>query len=60
MKYWDVKSTPVFPDEPAERYQMRKWLSQIPHGGIVGKLAVLVCYNRKCPERSFVIVEGIQ
>lgn len=59
MKYWDVKANPVFTDEPLERYQMRKWLSQIPHGGIVGNMAVLICYNRQHPEQSSVIVEGI-
>lgn len=45
--------------EPYERYQMRKWLSQVPHGGIVGKKAVLIVYNEKAPELSYLIVEDI-
>lgn len=59
LKWWDIKNVPVYPDEPVERHQMRKWLSQIPHGGVYGNLAVLVCYNKHKPERSSVIVEVI-
>lgn len=58
VKYWDVKAMPVYPDEPAERYQIRKWLSQVPHGGFVGEMAVLICYNKKRPELSELVVEG--
>lgn len=58
VKYWDVKSMPVFPDEPPERHQMRKWLSQVPHGGIVDDVAVVVCYNEQRPEQSYLIIEG--
>ena len=54
-KWWDIK-TPV---ESAERYQMRKWLSQVPHGGIIGDTAYLIVYNREAPERSYVIREGL-
>lgn len=46
-------------EEPYERYQMRKWLSQVPHGGIVGDKAVLIVYNEQAPELSYLIVEGI-
>lgn len=60
MKWWDVKSMPVFEDISAEDHQMRKWLSQVPHGGIIGNLAVLVCYNRMHPARSTLIVEDIE
>ncbi len=60
MKWWDVKAMPVFRDESPEDYQIRKWLSQVPHGGIVGQKAVLVCYNRMHPARSILIVEDIQ
>lgn len=45
--------------EPYDDYQMRKWLSQVPHGGIVGDLAVLIVYNEEHPSQSEVIVEGI-
>lgn len=58
-RYWDVKDHPVFTDETPEDYQMRRWLSQVPHGGIVGNKAVLVCYNRMHPARSTLIVEDI-
>lgn len=47
------------PPEPYERYQMRKWLSQVPHGGIVDDKAVLIVYNKEYPERSEILVEGI-
>lgn len=53
-KYWDI-----IPPESYERYQMRKWLSQVPHGGIVGDYAYLIVYNREAPERSYVIREGL-
>lgn len=59
-RYWDIKNHPVFTDETPEDYQMRKWLSQVPHGGIVGNKAVLVCYNRMHPARSTLIVEDIE
>lgn len=58
-KYWDVKASPVYEDISPERYQMRKWLSQVPHGGIVGDSAVLIVYNEQAPEQSEMIVEGI-
>lgn len=51
---------PVYRDESPEDYQIRKWLSQVPHGGIVGQKAVLVCYNRMHPARSILIVEDIE
>lgn len=50
----------IIPPESYEDYQMRKWLSQVPHGGIVGNKAVLICYNRKHPARSTLIVEDIE
>lgn len=53
-KYWDI-----IPPESYERYQMRKWLSQVPHGGIVGDNAYLIVYNREAPERSYLIREGL-
>jgi hypothetical protein len=49
----------IIPPEPYERYQMRKWLSQVPHGGIVDNKAVLIVYNEKAPEQSHLIVEDI-
>lgn len=49
----------IIPPEPYERYQMRKWLSQVPHGGMVGNMAVLIVYNEKHPEQSLLIVEDI-
>lgn len=59
-KWWDIKNKPVYRNDSPERYQMRKWLSQVPHGGIVGCKAVLVLYNEAMPERSLLIVEDIQ
>ena len=53
-KYMDI-----IPPESYERYQMRKWLSQVPHGGIIGDTAYLIVYNREAPERSYVIREGL-
>ena len=53
-RYMDIK-----PPETYEDYQIRKWLSQVPHGGIVGNMAVLICYNEKHPSASFVTVEEI-
>ena len=50
----------IIPPETAEDYQMRKWLSQVPHGGIVGNKAVLVCYNHKHPSQSILLVEDIE
>jgi hypothetical protein len=46
--------------ESYDRYQMRKWLSQVPHGGMVGNMAVLIVYNEEAPERSEVIVEVVE
>lgn len=46
--------------ESYDRHQMRKWLSQVPHGGIVGDKAVLIVYNEKAPELSYLLVEGIE
>jgi hypothetical protein len=57
-KYWDVKAMPVYPDEPAERYQMRRLLESIPLGGVVDGKAYLIVYNRRMPEKSYVICEG--
>jgi hypothetical protein len=54
-RYMDIK-----PPETYEDYQIRKWLSQVPHGGIVGNMAVLICYNEKHPSASLVIVEDIK
>ena len=45
--------------ESPERYQMRKWLSQIPHGGIIGNEAYLIVYNSEAPELSYIIKERI-
>lgn len=59
MKWWDVKNTPVYTDETPEAYQIRRWLSQVFHGGVVNDKAVLICYNRKCPELTYLLVEGI-
>lgn len=55
MKWWDIKK----PADRLTRYQIRRWMSQVPHGGIVGNMAVLICYNHKHPEQSLVIVEDI-
>lgn len=66
-----VKVHPIFFDgkprymdiiqpEPYERYQIRKWLSQVPHGGIVDNMAVLIVYNEKYPELSYLTFEVIQ
>lgn len=46
--------------ESAERYQMRKWLSQIPHGGIIGNEAYLIVYNSEAPELSYILKEQIE
>lgn len=54
-RYMDIISP-----EPYERYQMRKWLSQVPHGGMVGNMAVLIVYNEKAPEQSEMIVEVVE
>lgn len=54
-RYMDIK-----PPETYEDYQLRKWLSQVPHGGIVDNMAVLICYNEKHPSQSLVIVEDIK
>lgn len=54
-RYMDIK-----PPETYQDYQIRKWLSQVPHGGIVDNMAVLICYNEKHPSASLVIVEDIK
>lgn len=59
MKWWDVKNTPVIPAENLQRYQMRRLLEAIPHGGVINGKAYLIVYNRQVPERSYVICEGI-
>ena len=43
--------------ESYEDYQIRKWLSQVPHGGMVGDKAVLIVYNEKHPSASYILVE---
>lgn len=53
-KWWDIKKP-----ESLQRYQMRRWLSHVPHGCIVNGVAYLVVYNREAPERSYVICEGL-
>lgn len=50
----------IIPAESYEDYQMRKWLSEVPHGGIVGDKAVLICYNHKHPSQSILLVEDIE
>jgi len=57
-KTWrDVK--PQKKQTDLQDYQMRRWLSQVPHGGIVGDSAVLIVYNEEHPSQSYLIVEGI-
>lgn len=46
-------------NETYDDYQIRKWLSQVPHGGIVGKKAVLIVYNENHPSASYIVVEEI-
>lgn len=55
--WWDVKR-PKKQQDKLQDYQMKRWLSKVPHGGMVGNLAVLICYNEKHPSQSLVIVEG--
>lgn len=55
--WWDVK---VPKKQNPNAYQMKRWLSQVPHGGIVGNLAVLICYNEEHPEQSEMVVEVIK
>lgn len=43
--------------EDLQDYQMRRWLSQVPHGGMVGDKAVLIVYNEEHPSQSYLIVE---
>ena len=43
--------------ESYDDYQIRKWLSQVPHGGMVGDKAVLILYNEEHPSQSLLIVE---
>lgn len=45
--------------ESCDDYQIRKWLSQVPHGGIVGDKAVLIVYNKEHPSQSILLVEDI-
>jgi len=42
-----------------QAYQITRWLSQVSNGGIVGNKAVLICYNERHPERSYMIVEDL-
>jgi hypothetical protein len=53
--WWDVKRPKKF---NLQDYQMRRWLSQVPHGGMVGEKAVLIVYNEQHPSQSILIVEG--
>ena len=53
-KYMDI-----IPPESYDRYQMRKWLSQIPHAAIVDNVAYVIVYNSEAPERSYVVREGL-
>lgn len=46
--------------ESADDYQIRRWLSQVPHGGIVGDKAVLIVYNEEHPSASYILVEDIK
>jgi hypothetical protein len=55
-RFLDSLSMPV---EDLQDYQMRRWLSQVPHGGIVGNKAVLIVYNEEHPSQSYLIVEEI-
>lgn len=43
--------------EDLQDYQIRRWLSQVPHGGMVGDTAVLIVYNEKHPSASYILVE---
>lgn len=43
--------------ESPDDYQIRRWLSQVPHGGMVGETAVLIVYNEKHPSASYIVVE---
>lgn len=43
--------------EDLQDYQIRRWLSQVPHGGMVGDKAVLIVYNEKHPSASYILVE---
>lgn len=52
LKWWDIK-----PAMSAQAYQITRWLEQVSNGGMVGTKAVVVCYNRIYPERSYLIVE---
>lgn len=49
----------TYKEEDLQDYQMRRWLSQVPHGGIVGEKAVLIMYNEQHPSQSILIVEDI-
>jgi hypothetical protein len=55
--WWDVK--PQKKETNLQDYQIKRWLSQVPHGGVVGENAVLIVYNEKHPSQSVLIVEGI-
>lgn len=52
-----AKTTQKYKDESLDDYQIRRWLSQVPHGGMVGDKAVLVVYNEEHPSQSYLIVE---
>lgn len=54
--WWDVKRPKK---HNVHDYQIRRWLSQVSHGGIVGNTAVLIMYNEKHPSQSYLIVEEI-
>lgn len=47
-------------EEDLQDYQIRRWLSQVPHGGMVGEKAVLIVYNEKHPSASYILVEDIK
>lgn len=55
-KYLDSLSQPK---EDLQDYQMRRWLSQVSHGGMVGDKAVLIVYNEEHPSQSILIVEDV-
>lgn len=54
------KVAEILTTETYEDYQIRKWLSQVPHGGMVGDNAVLIVYNEKHPSASYILVEDIK
>lgn len=54
------KVAEILTTETYEDYQIRKWLSQVPHGGVVGEKAVLIVYNKQHPSASYILVEDIK